>query len=523
LSCCDFSNRKFSSLKVKGKTLFFLVLLLLWQAKTSYSTHLEDISLDSWVYPVLEQLHTAGLLSDLHKNIKPYPTEKIVSSLKDIQQKIQAGKLKLDEDQIWLISKLEQKFKYELEEPSCHGSKVKYGIDPLFFLYREKDSTSFRFKLRFEGGVELNNKFLLKQKAIIDNQSDRETDYYAKKWKKNLIGTTDEAYGLINLKYLKFFFGKEALAWGPSLRDNLLLSNHFPPLDMLKLQTEIGSFQLIYFTTILDQMELSDRNIAKRYFSAHRLNWRSNFGLEMGLSEMILYGGVNRNIEPHYLNPLLPYYAEQFNHDENDNPLWSIDFNLAFKSKELYGELLIDDFQYDFKTEPQQTGFQLGINWHKPFKLKKTFLNLEYTKINRWVYGGHLPWNIYTYHKVGMGSFLGPDADDIFLNILYHLNRDLSFSISAEYKRKGEGRIDEVQEMAVPFPEKFPSGTVEYTKRTNISSYYQPNSNLQIKIWLDYQNVKNYLNLRNNHKDLYEVGLELNWTFLRESFFNWKE
>jgi hypothetical protein len=506
----------------RGVLLFFF-LLLVWSSETSYPTCLEDISLDNWVYGDLEELHTAGLLPDLHKNIRPYSTGDIVSSLKEIRQKMNTGELKLDEDQLWLIQRLEEKFKYELEEPYSQESKMKYGIDPLFYLYQEKDSTTFRFKMRFEGAIQLKDKFLLKERAVIDNQSDRETDYYVGEWKKNLVGAMDEAYALIDLRYLKLFFGREALAWGPSFKDNLLLSNHFPPLDMLKLESEIGSFELLYFTTILDQKQVPDGNWAKRYFSAHRLDWKSNFGLEIGLSEVILYGGSNRNIEPYYLNPLLPYYAEQFNHDTDDNPLWSIDFNVVFKSKELYGELLIDDFQYDFKTEPQQIGYKFGMNWHEPFELKRTFLNLEYTRINRWVYGEYPSWNIYTYHNVGMGSFLGPDADDISFRILHHLNRDFSFSVSLEYKRKGEGRIDEAQEPAVPFPESFPSGIVEYTKGVNMTSFYRPNSNLGISFWFDYQNVKNYLNISKGHKEFYEVGIELNWTFLKESLFNWKE
>lgn len=508
---------------MKRKTLFFFVLLLLWQADLSYSASLEYIPIDSWVYSALEELHTTGLLPDLHKNIRPYSRGEIASHLKDIQKRVEKGELKLDDDQIWLIEKLEQRFKYEFEEISSQKSRVKYGIDPLFYLYQEKDSTSFRFKMRFEGAIQLGEKFLLRQRATVDNQSDRETIYYAKKWKNNLVGTMDEAYALVDLKYLQLLFGREALMWGPSLRDNLLLSGYSPPLDMLKLQAEFGSFKLVYFTTILDQIQLSSDNIAKRYFSAHRINWKSDFGLELGLSEVILYGGVNREIEPYYLNPLLPYYVEQFNKGKDDNPLWSIDFNFTFRSKEFYAEFLIDDFQYDFETEPHQLGYKLGINWHKPFKLKRTFLNLEYTRINKWVYGEYPFWNIYTYHDVSMGSSLGPDADDIYIKILHHLSKDFSFSLSAEYRRKGEGRIDEMQEPVVPFPDRFPSGTVEYTKRLNLTSFYQPNSDLQVALWFDYRNIKNCQNLDNNNKDLYEIGFVFNWTFLKERFFNWKK
>ena len=508
---------------MKVKAIFLFCLFLLWQTGAAYCLCLENVSLDSWVYPYLEELHTVGLFANLHKDVKPYSKKELVSSLKEIRNRIETGQLKLDQDKLWLIERLEQKFKYELEDSSCKKSGVSYGVDPNFYLYQEKDSASARFKMKFEAGAQLGDKFLLKHRAIIDNQPDRQTDYFAKKWKGNLIGTTDEAYGLADLKYIQLFVGRESFVWGPSQRDNLLLSGHFPALDMINLQSQIGSFKLVYFTTILDPLQISKDSTAKRYFSGHRLDWKSNFGLELGFSEVILYGGTNRTVEPYYLNPLLFYYAEQFNHRYDDNPLWSVDFDFVFKSKELYGELLIDDFQYDFRTEPNQIGYKLGFNWNGPFRLKRTFLNFEYTRINRWVYGQNVQWNIYTYHNVGMGSFLGPDADDIFVKLSHHLSRDFSFSLSAEYKRKGQGRIDEPQKSAVPFTGGFPSGTVEYTKNLNLCSSYQPNSNLQIRVWLEYQSIRNYLNLDDVDKDSFQIGLELSYTFLKENFFNWKK
>jgi len=508
---------------MKVKTVFLFCFLLLWQARVGLPLCLEDESLDSWVYPYLEELHTAGLFTGLHKDMKPYSKKDLVSCLREIRSSMEKGELKPDQEKMWLIEKLEQKFKYELEDWSCNEDRIRYGIDPSLYLYQENDSASVRFKMKLEGGIKLGDKFLLRHRAIIDNQPDRQTDYLARKWKRSLVGMTDEAYGLADLKYLKLLVGREPLVWGPSLRDNLLLSGHFPALDMVRLQSQIGSFRLVCFATILDPFEISKDSTAKRYFSGHRINWKSNFGLELGLSEVVVYGGTSRTIEPYYLNPLLSYYAEQFNNGHDDNPLWGMDFDFVFKSKELYGELLLDDFQYDLESEPNQIGYKLGFNWYRPFTLTKTFLNLEYTRINRWVYGQNVQWNIYTYHKVGMGSFLGPDADDIFVKLSRHLGRDFFLSLSAEYKRKGQGRIDEPQKPAVPFPEGFPSGTVEYTKGLNLSSSYQPNSNLQVEICLNYRNINNYLNLDGIDKDLYQIAFKLNHVFLREKLFSWKK
>jgi hypothetical protein len=231
---------------------------------------------------------------------------------------------------------------------------------------------------------------------------------------------------------------------------------------------------------------------AKRYLSGHRINLKLKFGLEMGVSEVVLYGGKDRDLEPYYVNPLLPFYGEQHNRRKDDNILWGFDLTLSsFKNKEVYFELLVDDFQYDFESEPHQTGFQLGLKYADPFGLERSWFNAEYTKVNNWVYGQNKPWNVYTYHGRGIGSVLGPDADRWHLGLLYHLTRELDLAFSAEYRRKGEGRIDVAQTSAVPYSEKFPTGLVEYTSQHRLTLTYQPGARFKLDLWLGHLRIKN--------------------------------
>lgn len=509
---------------LKLSLVFFLVLSAL--TPLCKATLLENIPLDSWVYPVVDELYCQGFFPSLHKNVKPYTRGEIASLVLEINLKQNEGGLKLADSQLWLISKLNQEFKFELEELyyEKHENEnnytiLKYGTSPIASLnLAEGDSSYGRLQARFDVGLQCDNRIVLKDRVVIDTKAEKERRYQAREWKHHLAGTLEEAYANADLKYFHLLLGRDHIRWGPGSRDVLLLSDQIPPFDMIKMEGKVGSFKLVWFTTVLDQIYAPDYSFwAKRYLSGHRINLKFKMGIEVGLSEVIVYGGNNRNLEPYYLNPLLPYYGEQFNRNIDDNILWSFDFSLAtFKNKELYFELLVDDFQYDFRSEPHQTGFQVGLNYSDPVGWKRSYLNLEYTKINNWVYGQNKPWNVYTYQGRGIGSILGPDANRWSLGVIYHYTKDIDLGLLEEYRRKGEGRIETPQSVAVPTSKKFPSGVVEYTNQLKFVATYQPNANFKLDLSGEYDKIKNLANKSGKKEDTLLLNAKL-------SLYLWKE
>ena len=508
-------------------TIFLCFLLSSIFLSSSNATLLENIPLDSWVYPVVDELYCQGLFPSLHKNVKPYTRGEVASLVLEINLKQNEGSLKLTDSQLWLISKLNQEFKYELEElyydkDGDDHTVLKYGTNPIIhMMLAEGDSSYGRLQVRFDLGLQFSKKFVLKDRVVIDTKSEEEKRYQAREWKHHLAGTFDEAYANADLRYFHLLLGRDHLRWGPGKNDVLLLSDLIPPFDMIKMEGKVGSFKLVWFATILDTIYAPDYDFcANRYLSGHRINLKLKLGIEMGLSEVVLYGGDHRMIEPYYLNPLLPYYGEQFNRSLDDNILWSFDFSLStFKNKELYFELLVDDFQYDFKSEPHQTGFQVGINYADPFGWKRSYLNLEYTKINNWVYGQNKPWNVYIYHGRGIGSILGPDADRWSLGLIYHFTKDIDFGFFEEYRRKGEGRIDTPQSTAVPTSKKFPSGVVEYASQLKFMFTYQPHANFKLDLSGEYDKVKNLANHSGKKEDTFVFWTKLSLNLWKEKEF----
>ncbi len=439
------------------------------------------------------------------------------------------GNLILTESQSWLLDKLYQEFDYELKAISEENSsiiekeeprKLKASFSPFLYLVQNQDDTSYvRVRTVMQGAFQWKN-FLLKNRVIIDNQAEKDKNLFGQEWKKDLTGVFDQGYLKGNFRHFEFQWGRDYLRWGPGSEDYLLLSGFSPPFDMLKLSGEIGIFRFEFFATVLDDLSLPDSSLyAKRYFSGHRINLKLKSGIELGLSEVVLYGGEKRGLEPYYLNPLFVFYAEQFNHNIDDNLLWSIDFSFTyFRNKEVYAELLIDDFQYDFESEPQQIGFLLGTKMADPFGFSGSYLTLEYTRINNWVYGQNKPWNLYLYRDVGMGSFLGTDADNLYANLLYHLSRSLQLSFSFSNRRKGEGKI-EVQPSPVPKNNQFLSGVVERTNDFILEGTFQPDAHLFLKGELGYTHIKNYSNLLDKTEKNLFFKLSLNYNLWKEHWF----
>jgi hypothetical protein len=509
----------FNLMKLKYKIffLFFLFPFSFFISFDSYSASLENIPLDSWVYPAIDELYLSGFFPKLHKNIKPYTRGEITEYLVEVGKKVEDKSLILTDYQIWLFKKLNREFCWEIKESDEEKNKVKYGINPYFYFTQNRADTSWvKGKLYLEGAFQWKKRLVLKDRITIDTKAEKETNIYGKKWQKNLTGVFDASYIQLNLNHLSFLFGRDFIRFGPGQKDFLLLSGFSPPLDMLKIEGRVGKFKLIFLASILDQMILQDISY-KRYFSAHRLNFKPKPWLELGVSEVIVYGGEKRSIEPYYLNPILFYYGEQWNSGYDDNPLWGFDFSFTrLRNTEIYGELLVDDFQYDFKSEPQQIGVRLGLFRANIFK--RGLLNLEYERISNWVYGQNKPWNRYTFHHIGMGSLLGPDGDFIYLSFLYHKSYAFQFSFSGEYKRKGEGRIETPQIGAVP-KTKFPSGIVEYTKSLQFGAFYQPNVHLMIKADLGYNKVDNFQNQKGKDQDNLFFRLRVNYNFWSEKSF----
>jgi len=314
------------------------------------------------------------------------------------------------------------------------------------------------------------------------------------------------------------FFGRDEIAWGAEGKRGLLFSGSAPSFDMLKLTFGTGRFRYTSFHTRLREAKdledwgaWSDRwgQYVRRYVSAHRLDIIANRMITFSLSEAVIYGGQLRDFEPVYLNPLGFFYAEQWNSYSDDNILVEGDFTALLPGRvEIRGELMIDDFQYDFGSEPHKFAAGLGIAGLNPLDAERSMLGGSYYQVRDGTYNHHIIWNRLVHEGLIMGYPEGPDGDRLDLWASLALPEAVYWRLDYSYRRQGEGRVTDEQ-----LPEsrrvKFPSGTVEKEHRLGLNLSWRPAFTWMVRGSVVYSAIDNVDNMEGLTDSGFDFGLSL--------------
>lgn len=501
----------------------------------------ENIPLDSWVYPFLIQLHNRGYFSSLWLLSKPWTREEITNSVFQTKEEIDSGKLKLKKDEQWLFEKLIKEFQKDknlgppLSLPPQGGIRSDYawrfriwGKEEL--RTRTEEPAVGRAAVGANSGLHLQDKLVLYVVARVDQNILDDSTYYGYKWRGKYFGDFDAAY--IQGKFSRFLItlGRKELFWGPSLRGSLILSNNAPPLDLFSIQVTFGKMRLLYFTTQLDYMKnyySPQTNTfvesANRYLVGHRLDWLLPFNFELGLTEIFLYGGPGRSMEMHFLNPLLLYHSLQLNDQASGNTMWGVDcLWRPFRKFEVYGELMIDDFQIEKRVpsdyEAAAWGIQGGMRASSPFELNGSFLSAEYFWVSNWCYNNQEPFSRYIYKNRVTGAWFGNDGDNFWVSWNQLLSEKWSATLKGEIKRHGEGRPDADWPIVEYWfqPRKFPSGIVETQQSLGAQIKFWPSLNTFFLLNIRYLQTKNLNNQPNKNENKWELKLTVSsaWEWL---------
>src|SRR3972149_5288152 len=99
-------------LEIKRKLLVSVAFIFVLLPKV-YPNQLEEIPLDSWVYPVIDELHFQGFFPKLFVADKPYTRGEIFAYLATVKRGIDEGSLNFKPHQLWLFRRLFDEFKLE--------------------------------------------------------------------------------------------------------------------------------------------------------------------------------------------------------------------------------------------------------------------------------------------------------------------------------------------------------------------------------------------------------------------------
>ena len=441
-----------------------------------------------WVNFALWKLEANGLTGPVFISSRPYERQEIAQIIARVKKRIEDGSLNPTPLELGLINKLETEFAGDLNPQGLEVRELLAGeVD-----YQDewgKASASLWGAASFHPAtwVTLYEEIDVKRGREIVGEEGRTASRRMNPWRWDYTADFRRAYISLHPERFQALLGRQSLFWGPAYGGSLILSDNSPTFDMLLLEAKFGPVEAAAFSAVLDNKWSQRGNppyryLAYRYLSGHRVHWIVNDRVQLGLCELVLYGGEVRDMELQYMNPLLPYYASQWNEDQDDNVLVSADFSVKPVDKlRIYGQFLVDDFQYS-GSRPHALGYTGGFYLSDPLRLSGTDLRSEYSRISTFTYTHRLAENQFTHYGWIMGHHLGPDADQLLVELSRMINLDIRLKLRYTYERQGshtvvDRYVDEDFEHI-----DFPSGTVERRHNIRLQFLWEPARGPQVDI-----------------------------------------
>ncbi len=280
---------------------------------------------------------------------------------------------------------------------------------------------------------------------------------------KSFRGVTSEyerGYISLSRRWGSVKIGRDYLNWGNGREEGLLMSMTAGSIDQIYAKIRMNRFTLCAMHAMLDAK-------IPRRLAGHRLTVRLPEGIYLGVGETVLY--TRRGFDFAYLLPVGAYYANQYNEKDDDNILWSIDWKIPIMGHSiLYGELLIDDFQYE-RDEPAPDRLGFNITGETLFEVggRDVELLAGYTSVDIFTYA-HKD-SLLTRYVTGdgdasrntlLGSAIGPDSDIWIVRASVPVHRRALIALSWRMTRRGESNdLREWNRVEDPDPD-FPSGAL---------------------------------------------------------------
>ncbi len=434
------------------------------------------IPLEHWSYPILEYFSTEGILN-INLETKPVSRKDIIFALEEVKRNYTNGTLGIDQVEDDLLSSLYEEFFPVSKKDFRNTPRILYS-DKLVLL-KEESSIGYKFiynnedsgyKAGFKTSIWGNmGKYFsfAEQINIYSKKNPTYRDTIGTRAWKDIRGTTPIAIFNLSFPHFEITAGRTFNWLGPGRYGTLLLSNNYPYYDGVNAIITIKKFKFSSFFIVVNLDSL-------KFLSGHRIEISNIHGITFGFNEFVVYSD---RIEPGYLNPLLMLYGEQFNRGDRDNIFWSFDLSIyLFGKSKLYGEFLIDDFQYESTPPaPNKIGYIFGFHLTEPFRLPRLDIKMEYTKITKWTYTHKYPENTYSNYSLCIGHPFGPDGDGFDITVREFFRWNIIPQIHLGYRRKGEGKLYEPWEKGIDDPHPpFPSGIVQSTFLFDISFFLKP-------------------------------------------------
>jgi Capsule assembly protein Wzi len=523
------------------KLFVFIPVIFLFVAENSFAQGNSSISVDSWIYNVIQDLQTRGYLLDLSPGFKPYRRLEVAEALEKFERENNVPALP-QADQ-WLVKKLDKEFSYETrlldverEKPDTSFTGLRFSEEAFFNLgkgdyktFKYASKVEFRPTLRSEIGIDVGNHLLLYTDGTID-QTLRDDTLYTGTTKFGLNVLHQQAYVQYSDRFLDLSFGRDYLSWGYGNNGTLLVSPTAGAFDMVSafVKTNVAKFN--WFVAQLDQMPefTPDSNnfqetggqstwgqtppLANRYFTGSRIEFNIGDKVFLGAYQAATFGGVNSPIDLEDINPVRATYETETNDRKDLNAFLGADISVFWpKNFNFYGDMMLDDWQVDHKTKadlkPNLYAFDLGFrlsNILESFGISGTDANLQYMMVRNRVYN---EYNWSSFEKLLLRNYpvANPYGDDFWnvdLRLSHWLTYDWKIGVEIMHLEHGDQNlygpytmpwlVDPSITVQTGYTEPFPFGVVQETNLFEANLMYQPQQNFYGRASVGYSQNRNY-------------------------------
>lgn len=315
--------------------------------------------------------------------------------------------------------------------------------------------------------------------------------------------------------------GKDYFRFGSGKNGSIILNDKAPSFPFVRLDYKpVDWLRLFYYHGFLISnvpdsstyrtSQVPDRNsisdVAK-FIAFHSLSFYPSNNFSFTLGESIVYSD---RIQPVYLIPVMffrvaDHYLGAGKSSASGNAQLFADASYTIpeiKSK-FYGSLFIDELSLNSIFSGgnlSAIGFTFGTEIVNPI-LESASFNIEYTRINPFVYMNSEQSQVFTNDDYSLGHWIGSNGDLISINYKQYINHLINFSVSGWYCRKGKTELP-VEQYQTPYPE-FLYGAKRYETGFNFRLKYRPVRPISTEVFYSYIRISDELTGRT---PAYELG-----------------
>ncbi len=256
-----------------------------------------------------------------------------------------------------------------------------------------------------------------------------------------LSARTEDGYLGFTTRFATLQLGRVGRSWALPGQLGLMVSNGAYTYDHAYAQLGTDKVHLSTVIARLDDERLNfvTDTMAQRYFTAHRLAVHIG-GVEAGISESVIYGGVARGFQPKLSNPVSPAFLAQYSDGEKINVAFGADLLWRARSGVMLGgQLYLDDFQIDrceLCGEPPGIGATVTADGVPLPGGTRGFAS--YTRVTSLTYRSPDRFERYTSRTVGLGQ-RNSDFDEVKAGIDVGPVLPAPVRVYVAYRRQGAG------------------------------------------------------------------------------------